>query len=179
MSNNEKFTSLLSGLEMRFNKNMNRHPNQSWDEIYELISENQKLLSTINYMEQTKGEPDLLEYNNKLLVVDFSKESPDRRSICYDREARISRKKFPPQTSAWELANENDLILVDEKMYLYMQSLQDLDTKTTIWLNTPDDFRSKGGALTGERRYDRTFISHNGADSYYASRGFRGYIEIK
>src|SRR5690554_4382745 len=103
MKGNKKNIYSLSALEARFNEHKNRHPNQKWEDIIKIIEKDQKLLKTIQYMEQTKGEPDLLEYKDRVFIVDFSLESPDRRSVCYDVEARTTRKKFPPQTSAWEL----------------------------------------------------------------------------
>ena len=114
-----------------------------------------------------KGEPEIIIYNNSYIIVEMSTETPNDRSICYDMEARVNRKKFPPPTSALEIADKNGLLVVDEDLYQYLQTLKMLDTKTSSWLKTNDAFRALGGAITGERRYNRIFIYHNGADSYY------------
>lgn len=170
---------LLEILENRFNKNMHRHENLNWSDVKKYL-DNNNILKSIIYMEETGGEPDIIVYNDEILFVDISKESPkDRRNICYDKEARVNRKKFAPEMSAKELADANNIKLINEEMYFYMQSLETLDQKTSSWIFTDPSVREKGGALFGNHHYGRTFIYHNGADSYYAARGFRGYIKIK
>jgi hypothetical protein len=126
------------------------------------------------------GEPDVVEVNQQILVVDMSKESPaGRRNCCYDQLARTTRKKFPPETSALEDALKHGLTLLDEELYLAINKIEFLDLKTSSWLLTPENIRSKGGALTGDTRFGRTFIYHNGADSYYSVRAYRGYFVVK
>lgn len=130
-------------------------------------------------MEETAGGPDVLLYQGHLYVVDFSAESPKRRSVCYDEEARLGRKRNPPKDSACELAAAHGLELVGEDMYCAMQDLEPLDQKTSSWIATPAAMRRQGGALFGSKRYDRTFIYCNGADSYYASRGFTAFFQLR
>ena len=168
---------LLKTLKNRFESNMHRHEGILWQDV-EAKLDNKKL-EVLQKMEHTGGAPDVLLYESKLYYTDFSKESPvDRRSLCYDEKAWQDRKKFKPESSVEKEAAKLGVMLVDEPMYVYMQGLEDLDTKTSSWLQTPKAFRLLGGALNGEKRYQRTFIYHNGADSYYASRGYRGYIEL-
>ena len=170
---------LLLRLETRFNHNMHRHPNLKWEDIMSLLIQNPKLMKTISLMEETGGEPDAVILNTELYVIDMVKETPDgRRNTCYDEKARLSRKKFPPETSALALADKIGIKLLDETLYRAIQVIEPLDLKTSSWIATPEDIRSLGGALFGDSRYEHTFIYHNGADSYYGSRGFRGYIEI-
>lgn len=165
-------------LQLRFDHHPSRHPHISWDNVMSHLDE--KMWETIQYMEESGGEPDVIIYQDKWLVVDMSKESPiGRRNCCYDMQARVNRKKFPPQTSAQEDALMHQLTLVDEDLYLSINTIEHLDLKTSSWLLTPDTIRSKGGALTGDTRFGRTFIYHNGADSYYGVRAYRGYFEIK
>lgn len=151
----------------RFLTHMYRHEGVDYETIAPLIDED-----ILNYLE----EPDILAYKGHLILVDYCPESPQRRSLCYDKEARIKRKKNPPKSSVLEEIQAHGLSLVDEEMYLYMQSLDHLDTKTSSYLLTPDSIRDQGGALFGNYKYGRAFIYHNGADSYYAARGFRAYI---
>ena len=129
-------------------------------------------------MEETGGEPDAFVFGGGLYLVDFSHESPKRRSCCYDGKARAARKRNPPETSAQELAEAHGIALVSEEMYLALEDTEPLDEKTTSWVLTPKDMRGQGGALFGSRRYGRTFIYCNGADSYYASRGFRACLRL-
>ncbi|MBS3990585.1 MAG: DUF4256 domain-containing protein [Erysipelothrix sp.] len=165
-------------LQTRFNHHPMRHPNLSWEDVSPFLDA--KMWDIIQYMEETGGEPDLIEYQGKWLMVDMSKESPiERRNCCYDKQARVNRKKFPPQTSAQEDAMLHQLTLVDEDLYLFINKIEHLDLKTSSWLLTPEEIRSKGGALTGDTRFGRTFIYHNGADSYYGVRAYRGYFEVK
>lgn len=158
--------------------NNNKYFNQMINFDKYLIKLNDDLLSKINYMEKTGGMPEMIIYDNKVIIVELSLETPNRRSVCYDKDARLSRKKFPPEESAIEIANKNGLEIVDEKMYNFLQTIKKIDQKTSSWLKTNKDFRKLGGALTGERRYDRVFIYHNGAESYYNNRSFRTYIII-
>lgn len=166
---------MLDKLKQRFLNHMERHETCVWEDVESKLKKHQK---AIEWMEQTGGEPDVLSYNNELYVIDMSPESPNRRSVCYDLESRLNRKKFPPETSALELCDRNHVSLVDEAMYRFIQHIKPLDTKTSSWIYTPKDIRSHGGALFGDYRYGKTFIYHNGADSYYGARGFRTYIKL-
>ncbi|WP_051350899.1 DUF4256 domain-containing protein [[Acholeplasma] multilocale] len=169
---------MVKKLQQRFNDNLNRHPNVLWSDVLNLLV-NKEIMDAINFMEETGGEPDILKMNDNLYVVDFSKETPDRKSLCYDKESRINRKKFPPVSSVLESCEMNSLELIDLEIYSFMQSIEDLDLKTSSWLKTPDDIRILGGAIFAEKRYDKTFVFHNSADSYYSNRGFRSYIKLK
>ena len=170
---------LIETLKNRFEKNSHRHTDVLWQDIEHKITNNQATLKTLQNMEDTGGEPDVIVFENTLYYVDFSKETPkDRRSYCYDEKAWHDRKKFKPESSVEKEAKKIGITLVSESMYMYMQSLEDFDLKTSSWIDTPKSFRDLGGALNAEKRYDRAFIYHNGADSYYASRGFRGFIKI-
>lgn len=170
---------LIELLQKRFSQNMHRHPNTNWQTVEDKLQADKNYLKVLQKMEDSGGEPDVLEYRGKLYYVDFSKESPKgRRSYCYDEKALYDRKKFKPESSVEKVAKDMGVDLVDEAMYIFIQTVEDLDLKTSSWLKTPDDFRALGGALNGEKRYQRAFIFHNGADSYYASRGFRGYIQL-
>lgn len=163
---------------LRFEHHQHRHPSLVWNNLVEHLTDAQ--WDIIKYMEASGGEPDVVEVLNRVIVVDMSKETPlGRRNCCYDLTARENRKKFPPQTSAWEDAHDHGLLLVDEQLYLALNKIEHLDLKTSSWLDTPPEIRSKGGALTGDTRYGRTFIYHNGADSYYSVRAYRGYFEVK
>src|SRR5690606_16968962 len=170
----------LNILKDRFLIHMYRHPSSSWEEIEEKLVKNEQLIDTLILMEQTGGEPDLVKTpDGSYIYVDLSKESPKgRRSLCYDREALNSRKEHKPVSSVMDMASEMGVWVVDEKLYYFLQSIESLDLKTSSWLLTPKEFRALGGALNAEKRYDRVFTFHNGADSYYGSRGFRSYIKI-
>ncbi|MDO5027278.1 MAG: DUF4256 domain-containing protein [Tissierellia bacterium] len=171
---------LIKLLESRFLSNMHRHENISWEKIYQYLNENETALQALSWMEESGGKPDLVSLDDELLIyVDMAKESPkDRRSLCYDKKARLSRKKNPPQSSVLEECDKHGLVLVDEEIYKHLQNLEDIDLKTSSWLKSPEEIRELGGAIFGDKRYKRTFIYHNGADSYYGSRGFRAFIEI-
>lgn len=174
----EQNKTLLDILEKRFNMNMHRHVGVSFDFIKDKL-EDKTLMSTVIKMAETGGEPDVLLIDGILYFVDFSKETPKgRTSVCYDKEARLSRKKFPPVTSAAEMAEAIGVKLLDEATYHAIQKIEDLDLKTSSWLETKPDIRALGGAIFGDKRYERTFIYHNGADSYYSVRGFRGLVQI-
>lgn len=167
-------------LQKRFDEHKHRHPHVDFNDVKKILESNKNLTQIIYRMEDTGGEPDVISYDGHLYYVDFSKESPlGRRNVCYDEKARLARKKFPPESSAEKVAKEIGIELLDEKMYHILQEIEPFDQKTSSWIKTPDDFRKLGGALTGDRRYNRTFTYHNGADSYYGVRGFRGYVTIK
>lgn len=166
----------LEILEERFRTHPSRHPSLTWDEVASALDD-PKLVS-LAYMEETGGEPDAFAFEGGLYMVDFSHESPKRRSCCYDGKARMARKRNPPETSAQELAEAHGIALVSEEMYLALEEAEPLDEKTTSWILTPDEIRGQGGALFGSRRYGRTFIYCNGADSYYSSRGFRACLRL-
>lgn len=167
---------LLEILKNRFEKNIHRHNDIEFEDIKNKLIQYQ---DTILKMEQSGGEPDVVVLDKKLYVIDMAKESPKLRgSLCYDQEARLSRKNFPPSSSALEMAASLGITVLDETMYVKLQNIEDFDLKTSSWILTEDTFRSLGGALFGDKRYKRTFIYHNGADSYYGSRGFRGYITL-
>lgn len=170
---------ILEILKNRFDSNMHRHNDLDWELICEYLKDNEEILKVISNMEESSGEPDVFKYNGELFYADFSKESPkSRRSMCYDKEARVKKKKFPPDSSAEEFSKDLGSILMDEQMYRYIQSLEELDLKSSSWILTPESIRSLGGSLFCDRRYDTVFTYHNGADSYYASRGFRTYIKL-
>lgn len=164
--------------KQRFHQHTHRHPQLSWEAFQEkMAAHHWQQLAT---MEETGGEPDVVMLGERLLVVDCAAESPQRRrSACYDKEARVARVKHAPLTSAMETAEALELTLVDEALYLQLQALEPFDTKTSSWLLTPPAIRAQGGAIFGDRRFGRTFIYHNGADSYYSSRGFRLYFELR
>ena len=167
----------MEPLKQRFLKHMNRHQGLTWEDVLPKLNED--VLKSIDWMEETGGEPDVIVYQEALYVVDMSKESPKgRRSVCYDRMSRINRKKFPPATSALELCEQHKVSLVDEAMYFYIQSLEPLDLKTSSWVLSESSVREASGAIFGDHRFGRTFIYHNGADSYYGARGFRTYIKL-
>jgi hypothetical protein len=169
---------LLQALHKRFITHMHRHPGITWDDVEERLSV-PKALNAIEQMEKSGGEPDVVVIDSTIYVVDMATESPKgRRSCCYDEQARLARKKFPPQTSAEAIASSMNALIVDEAMYQELQQLEALDTKTSSWLATPESVRTLGGALFGDRRFDRVFIYSNGADSYYADRGVRLYLKL-
>ena len=173
---------MLEILKNRFTENMDRHPNHEWEVVESQLKDNASALTALRNMEESGGEPDTIgfdEAGEKLIFCDCSKESPtDRRSLCYDDEALQKRKKNPPTGSAVQLAKEMGVELLTEELYYRLQQLGEFDLKTSSWIHAPESIRKKGGALFCERRYGRVFTFHNGADSYYSSRGFRGYILI-
>ncbi|MBS1627255.1 MAG: DUF4256 domain-containing protein [Bacteroidetes bacterium] len=178
----EEKKSLLTILKHRFEKNKHRHTGINWDEIeIRLIKQPQKLWS-INEMEITGGEPDVIGYNkqeNMFIFCDCSSESPKgRRSVCYDHEALASRKEHKPKNSALNMAFEMGIEILDEKQYSFLQSIESFDAKTSSWLKTPENVRELGGAIFGDLRFGRVFFYHNGAESYYAARGFRGQLKV-
>ena len=178
----EQEQDLILNLKTRFETNKAHYKQLDWNKIETKFKSNPKKLWILNEMEETGGEPSLLSYdskNDEYIFTDFSKESPKgRRSLCYDREALESRKKFKPENSALEVASEMGTELLTEELYRELQQFGEFDTKTSSWLKTPDDIRKLGGAIFGDFRYGQVFIYHNGADSYYASRVFRGVLKI-
>ena len=173
---------LLITLKARFEKNMNRHKVLEWAKVQaKLESKTEKLLS-LNEMERTGGEPDVVGHDKKTGEYNFydcSAESPkDRRSVCYDREALEARKENKPKNSAVEIAAAIGIELLTEEQYRELQELGEFDTKTSSWIITPADIRKLGGALFCDRRYNTVFVYHNGAESYYAARGFRGSLRV-
>lgn len=178
--NDEQIKELLTRLEERFNNNTKRHPNHSWNEIKHMITMNESTLYSLYMMESTLGEPDLVYLkDNTLTYVDCSKETPKGRlNTCYDDKALEERKKFKPLASAMGLANLMGITLLDFEEYKTLQSYGPFDEKSSSWILTPQNIRSLGGALFGDYRYNTTFMYHNGADSYYSSRGFRGKLTL-
>lgn len=173
---------LLSALKGRFEKNMSRHKGLDWVKVQARLEAHPDKLWSLAEMERTGGEPDVLGQDKKtgeVVFFDCAAESPaGRRSVCYDREGWLSRKEARPKTTAIDMATEMGIALVTEEEYLALQKLGEFDTKTSSWIATPTDFREQGGALWGGRSYGRVFIGCNGAQSYYAARGFRGSLKV-
>jgi hypothetical protein len=173
---------LLSGLKARFEKNMNRHKGLAWVKVQAKLKANTEKLWSLNEMESTDGEPDVVGHDKKTgeyIFYDCSAESPKgRRSVCYDRKALESRKEHKPNNSAMEMAAAMGVELLTEEQYRELQKLGNFDTKTSSWIITPADIRKLGGALFCDRRYDTVFVYHNGAESYYAARAFRGSLNV-
>jgi hypothetical protein len=173
---------LLSVLKARFEKNMNRHNGLAWAKVQAKVEANAEKLWSLSEMERTGGEPDVVGHDKKTgeyVFYDCSAESPkDRRSLCYDREALNARKENKPKDSAIDMATAMGIELLTEEQYRALQELGKFDLKTSSWVATPPDIRKHGGALFCDRRYDHVFLYHNGADSYYAARGFRGSLRI-
>lgn len=178
----EEREALLTILKNRFTKNSNRHKDLDWGVIQSKLEANPKKLWSLNEMEKTGGEPDVIGFDqstNEYLFCDCSTEtSKERRSYCYDREALDSRKEHKPVNSVLDVANVMGIELIDEMQYKELQKLGKFDTKTSSWIKTPDKIRKLGGALFADYRYDTVFIYHNGASSYYAARGFRGVLRV-
>ncbi|WP_154858297.1 DUF4256 domain-containing protein [Cyclobacterium xiamenense] len=173
---------LLECLKKRFETNTSRHETCDWPSVQKRLEDRPEKLWSLQQMERTGGEPDVVAQDSAtgaFLFVDCARESPAaRRSLCYDRAALDSRKKFPPQNSAQDLAREMGVSLLTEEQYLDLQKFAPIDTKTSSWLETPEAIRKRGGALFGDYRFGRVFIYHNGAESYYAARGFRASLLI-
>jgi hypothetical protein len=178
----EQREELLKTLKIRFEKSMNRHKGLEWTKVQAKIEANTGKLWSLNEMERTGGEPDVVGYDKKkdeYIFYDCSEESPQgRRSLCYDREALESRKEHKPKNNAIDMAAAMDIELLSEEQYRELQKLGDFDTKTSSWVQTPDAIRELGGAIFCDRRYDHVFTYHNGAESYYAARGFRGSLRV-
>ena len=173
---------LIENLKNRFAKNMHRHAGFNWSSVQERMASSSEKLQSLNEMERTGGEPDVAgrdEITGEYIFCDCSPESPiGRRSLCYDREALDSRKKNKPNGNAIELASSMGIEILTEKQYRELQELGEFDEKTSSWVKTPAKIRDLGGALFCDRRYDHVFVYHNGADSYYAARGFRGRLKV-
>ncbi|MBK6993860.1 MAG: DUF4256 domain-containing protein [Lewinellaceae bacterium] len=173
---------LLSILKARFERNMDRHNGFEWAKVQAKLESNKDKLWSLNAMESTEGEPDVVDYDNKTgeyIFYDCSAESPKgRRSICYDHEALESRKEHKPADSAAQMAADMGIEILTEQQYRALQELGDFDTKTSSWIKTPSEIRKLGGALFCDRRYNQVFVYHNGAESYYAARGFRGLLRV-
>lgn len=188
MNNNEKTLSaeereqLLEALQARFQKNMNRHPGLEWAEVQARLEAHADKLWSLHEMERTGGEPDVVgrdERTGECIFYDCSAESPrGRRSICYDPEALAARKENKPADSALGMAADMGIELLTEEQYRELQKLGHFDTKTSSWIKTPSEIRKLGGAIFADFRYGAVFVYHNGADSYYAARGFRGSLRV-
>ncbi len=178
----EQREQLLRTLKARFEKNMERHQGLEWSKVQARLDANAEKLWSLSEMEQTGGEPDVVDHNKKTgeyIFYDCSAESPkDRRSFCYDREALQSRKENKPKNNAVDAAAAMGVELLTEDQYRELQKLGHFDTKTSSWVKTPPDVRKLGGALFCDRRFNTVFVYHNGAESYYAARGFRGSLRF-
>jgi hypothetical protein len=178
----EQVEVLLKTLKARFEKNMNRHKDLEWIDVQSRLEANPEKLTALYEMEQTGGEPDVVSHNKTAgayIFYDCSAESPTgRRNICYDRIALDARKEFKPKDTALDMAASIGIEILTVEEYQTLQKLGNFDTKTSSWLKTPDEIRKLGGAIFGDRRYDHVFVYHNGADSYYAARGFRGSLRV-
>ncbi|WBV57642.1 DUF4256 domain-containing protein [Chryseobacterium daecheongense] len=184
--NKKKLTSqqsqeLLKILKTRFEKNTGRHKDLDWSKIQTRLEEQPEKLWSLSEMEDTEGEPDVIGYDKKsdeYIFVDCSPESPKRRSLCYDYQAWESRKANKPESNAIDKASEMGIELLTEEQYRQLQELGKFDLKTSSWVKTPPEIRELGGAIFCDRRYNMVFMYHNGADSYYAARGFRGSLRV-
>lgn len=178
----DQVTELLKLLKSRFEKNMHRHKGLDWSKVQTRLEAKPAKLWSLEEMEITGGEPDVTGFDKKTgeyIFVDCAAESPKgRRSICYDRKALDARKEHKPANSAMDLAAEIGIDLLTEEQYRELQQLEAFDLKTSSWIATPEAIRKLGGALFCDRRYDHVFVYHNGADSYYAARGFRGMLRV-
>ena len=178
----EQGTELISVLKARFEKNRNRHKDLEWAHVQAKLEISSEKLWSLYEMERTGGEPDVVGYDaetKEFIFYDCSAESPrGRRSLCYDQDALASRKEHKPKNSAVGMASEMGIELLTEEQYRELQKLGAFDSKTSCWLKTPESIRQLGGAIFGDWRYGSVFIYHNGAESYYASRGFRGSLRV-
>lgn len=178
----EQRDNLLKILKTRFEKNMNRHNDLEWNNVQARLENNPERLWSLNEMERTVGEPDVVGYDtdtDEYIFYDCSAESPKgRRSICYDREAMDSRKEHKPENNAMDMAYDMGIELLTEEQYRELQKLGKFDTNTSSWVKTPEKIRKLGGAIFCDRRYDTVFVYHNGAESYYGARGFRGVLRV-
>lgn len=178
----EQREELLRALKARFEKNMNRHKGLEWAKVQAKLEANTEKLRSLNEMERTGGEPDVVGHAKKTgeyVFYDCSAESPKgRRNVCYDREGQEARKAFKPENNAIDMAAAMGIELLTEEHYRELQKLGNFDMKTSSWVKTPSDIRKLGGALFCDRRYGNVFVYHNGAESYYAARGFRGSLRV-
>ncbi len=176
------YTSLLQILQTRFEKNSKRHKGIAWADVKKRLEANPGKCRSLQEMEDTGGEPDVVDQDKKtgeFIFMDCSPESPaGRRSFCYDREALDARKEYKPANNVIDMATEMGIELLNESQYRALQQLGKFDTKTSSWILTPDPSRKLGGALFCDRRYDQVFVYHNGVQSYYAARGFRGLLKV-
>jgi Protein of unknown function (DUF4256) len=178
----EQHTVLIEVLKDRFEKNSNRHNGIEWAKIQAKLTTNPEKLWSLHEMERTGGEPDVVGYDKKTdeyIFYDCSAQSPkDRRSFCYDREALDSRKENKPKNSVMDMANAMGIEILTEEQYRELQQLGNFDTKTSSWIQTPTAIRKLGGAIFADYRYEQVFVYHNGAESYYAARAFRGSLRV-
>ncbi len=178
----EEKEELIQILEKRFEKNLPRHKGIKWEDVIARIEKHPSKLRSLQMMEDTGGEPDVIGQEKKsgeFIFVDCSPESPKgRRSICYDHQALLSRKEHKPANSAIGMAEEMGIEILDEEQYRQLQELGEFDLKTSSWILTPAPIRKLGGALFCDRRFDHVFTYHNGAESYYGARGFRGMLKV-
>jgi hypothetical protein len=178
----EQREELIKTLKARFEKNMHRHKGLEWEKLQAKLAANIEKIWSLNEMERTGGEPDVVGYDDKTgeyIFYDCSAESPvGRRSICYDREGLESRKEHKPNNNAVDMAAEIGIEILSEEQYRDLQQIGNFDTKSSSWVKTPAEIRKLGGALFCDRRYDHVFVYHNGAESYYAIRGFRGLLRV-
>jgi hypothetical protein len=178
----EQREEILGALKARFEKNMNRHQGLDWAKVQVKLEANPEKLWSLGEMERTGGEPDVVGFDKEAgeyIFYDCSAESPKgRRSVCYDREAQESRKEHQPKNNAVEMAGAMGIELLTEEQYRELQRLGNFDAKTSSWVKTPSDIRNLGGALFCDRRYGNVFVYHNGAESYYAARAFRGSLRV-
>ena len=185
-SSPEQREELLRALKARFEKNMNRHKGLEWDKVQAKLEANTEKLWSLNEMERTGGEPDVVGHDKKTgeyIFYDCSAESPKgRRSVCYDREGQESRKEYKPENNAIDMAAAMGIEILSEEQYRELQSRQmaggNFDTKTSSWLKTPSEIRKPGGAIFADYRYGKVFVYHNGAQSYYGGRAFRGLLKV-
>lgn len=171
---------LINKLKKRFEMNISRHKGINWDDIEARLLNNADKVFILSQMEKTGGEPDVVLYEKgEYIFFDCSTESPiERRNVCYDKEALESRKNFKPKDNAMDMAKKIGIEILNEEKYRYLQTLGEFDLKTSSWINTPSEIRNLGGALFCDRRYDKVFVYHNGAESYYGVRGFRGSLRL-
>ncbi|QQE75058.1 DUF4256 domain-containing protein [Brevibacillus composti] len=178
----EQREDLLQTVKARFEKNMNRHQGLEWAHVQAKLEAHPEKLWSLHEMERTGGEPDVVDYDEKTgayIFYDCSAESPKgRRSVCYDREALESRKEHKPQNSAMDMAADMGIEILTEEQYRKLQKLGNFDLKSSSWVKTPANIRKLGGAIFCDRRYDTVFVYHNGAESYYGARGFRGSLRV-
>jgi hypothetical protein len=178
----EQREELLRALKARFEKNMHRHTGLEWDKVQVKLDANTEKLWSLNEMEATGGEPDVVDYDktkDEYIFYDCSAESPKgRRSVCYDREALEARKNHKPENNAIDMATAMGIEILTEEQYRALQELGNFDIKTSSWVQTPSDIRKLGGALFCDRRFGHVFLYHNGADSYYGARAFRGLLRV-
>lgn len=178
----EQSQELLKNLKSRFDKHPNRHQDINWSKVQAKLEANSQKLWSLNEMEKTGGEPDVIDYDHKTgeyIFVDCSQESPKgRRNVCYDRAALELRKTHKPENNAIDMAAAMGIEILNEEQYQNLQQLENFDTKTSSWIKTPAEIRKLGGALFCDRRYNHVFVYHNGAESYYSVRGFRGLLRV-